>query len=169
MPEESARLFLALWPGEVLRGRLADWSRGCVWPAGARPVPPAQWHLTLHFLGAVPRARLPALREALRLPCMPFAPFTLTLGQPALWRGGTAVLEAAAAPRLLALHAALGSALLAEGLRVEARPYRPHLTLARRAPQAVLPPAGPALRWPVRGWALVESGQQGYQVLQRCR
>lgn len=69
---------------------------------------------------------------------------------------------------LLALHAALGRALQAEALRVDTRAYRPHLTLARRAAQAVLP-AGPALRWPVRGWALVESGPQGYRVLQRLR
>lgn len=166
MSEDSARLFLALWPGQVLRERLSAWARGCAWPAEARPVPASQWHLTLHFLGALPRAQLPALREALRVA---FAPFTLALGRPALWRGGTAVLEVDAVPRLLALHAVLGQVLQAEGLRVEARPYRPHLTLARRAPQAMLPAAGPALRWPVRGWALVESGPQGYRVLQHYR
>ena len=166
MAEDSARLFLALWPGRVLRDRLADWSRGCSWPPEARPVPPAQWHLTLHFLGALPRTRLPALLEALHVP---FVPFTLMLGRPTLWRGGTAVLEVDPVARLLALHAALGRALQAEGLRVEVRPYHPHLTLARRATRAVLPAEGPQLRWPVRGWVLVESQPQGYRVLQRYR
>lgn len=167
MGEDSARLFLALWPGQALRDGLLRWCEGCRWPAEARTTPPAQWHLTLHFLGAVPRARLPALADAMQLP---FAPFTLTLGRPAPWRGGTVVLEPLAVPpRLLALHAALGQVLPGLGLRLDTRPYRPHLTLARHAAQAVLPALGPGLRWPVRGWALVESRPQGYRVLRRYR
>lgn len=163
----SARLFIALWPGAELRDELAAWCGHWHWPAAAKPVAAHRLHLTLHFIGDVPRARLPALREALRLP---FAPFTLALGRPALWPGGIAVLvPERLPPRLLQLHAALGAALQGQALPTEARAYRPHLTLARRAGAALPPACGPRLHWPVRGYVLVESrpqAQGGYQVLQ---
>src|SRR4029450_6447491 len=64
----SARLFLALWPpSEVLDAALrhaAQWS----WPRGARRVRPDKVHMTLHFLGAVPRDHIDALVDALAVP-----------------------------------------------------------------------------------------------------
>jgi 2'-5' RNA ligase len=165
-PAGSARLFIALWPGPELRDALGAWCG--TWPCSARAkrVPAAQLHLTLHFLGNVARDRLPALRQGLRLP---FAPFTLALGRPALWPGQTAVLEPERVPpRLQRLHAGLGAALQGLALPVELRGFRPHLTVARRAGSALPPAAGPGLRWPVRGYALVESrppAQGGYAVL----
>jgi len=163
----KARLFVALWPGPELRDALGAWA--ATWPCDARAkrVAARHLHLTLHFLGDVPRERLPALRQALGLP---FAPFTLALGRPTLWPGQTAVLEPERIPpRLRRLHAALGDALRSLTLPVEARGFRPHVTIARRAGSAVPPAAGPGLRWPVRGYALVESRRQpqgGYAVLQ---
>lgn len=129
-------------------------------------MPAERLHLTLHFLGAVPRERVPALRAALALP---FAPFALTLSRPALWAGGIAVLEPALIPPALAdLRAALGAALLHVGLAAEARPWRPHLTLARRAAGATPPARCAAPCWRVSSFALVESRlPAGYTVLQR--
>jgi 2'-5' RNA ligase len=162
-----ARLFVALWPGPELRDALGAWCDSWPCPAGAQRVPAGQLHLTLHFLGAVPRQRLLALREALTLP---FAPFTLSLGRPAMWPGQTAVLEPERTPpRLHRLHATAGEALRRLGLPTDARRFRPHVTIARRAGSAPAPAAGPGLRWPVRGYALVEScpGTEGrYTVLQ---
>jgi RNA 2',3'-cyclic 3'-phosphodiesterase len=163
----SARLFIALWPDAGVRDALADWSGQWQWNAAAKRVPAERLHLTLHFLGDVPRARMPALRVALRLP---FAPFSVSLGRPALWPGGIAVLEPDRVPtRLRQLHAALGEALQRLTLPAEQRIYRPHVTLARRAGSALPPLRGPRLRWPVRGYALVESRPQpaaDYEVLQ---
>lgn len=166
MAAGSARLFIALWPSPALRDALAAWRDQQPWPAPARPTPAQQLHLTLHFLGPVPRERCSALRTALR---QPFAPFTLLLGRPALWPGGTVVLEPLQLPPQLAqLHTTLAQVLRELALPVEARAYRPHLTLARHAAQARLPDAGPALHWPVSGYALVEScGDHGYRLLQR--
>ena len=163
----NARLFIALWPGPELRDALGTWC--ATWPCDARAkrVPARQLHMTLHFLGAVPRERLPALRQALGLP---FAPFALSLGRPALWPGQTAVLEPERVPlRLQRLHAALGAVLQSLGLPSEARGFRPHVTIARRTGSALAPANGPGLRWPVRGYALVESRPQrqgGYAILQ---
>jgi 2'-5' RNA ligase len=68
------------------------------------------------------------------------------------------------------LQRALGDALRALGLPVEARRFRPHVTLARRATGAALPPAPLHCRWAVDDVALVESrgpASGGYRVLER--
>lgn len=163
----SARLFIALWPRPALRDALEAWRQQWHWNAGATPVPAERLHLTLRFLGAVPRERLPALREALRLP---FAPFALALGRPALWPGGIAVIEPEPLPApLCQLHAALGEAVQSLALPTDARAFRPHVTIASRAVSATLPAAGPGLSWQVREFALIESHRHtggGYEILQ---
>lgn len=163
----TARLFIALWPDPAIRHALRA-RRDCwTWPHGASPVDAAKLHLTLHFLGAIPTERLPALQAGLALP---FSPFSLSLGIPTLWPHGIAVLEPhAEPPALLQLHADLSNALVALGLTPEARPFRPHVTLARRAKHAVVPPESEKLVWDVDGYALVQSTPDngGYTVLQR--
>lgn len=162
----SARLFVALWPTPAGRAALAASSQRWVWNQGAARVDPERLHLTLHFLGAVPRERIPALRAAL---AWRGAPFSLTLSRPALWAGGIAVLEPARIPpELVALQAGLADALRRAGFEVEARRWRPHLTLARRAAGAVPPARCRAPTWRVHGYGLVESRPPGrYTVLQR--
>jgi 2'-5' RNA ligase len=55
------------------------------------------------------------------------------------------------------LVARLGRALAGEGVRIDERPYVPHITLLRNARHP--PPAAevPAIHWPVAKLALVES------------
>lgn len=101
---------------------------------------------------------------------LPFEPFEFWLTRPALWSGGLAVLETDDVASLAALHAALGDVLVREGLPVEARLFRPHLTLARRAAGACLPVRFAPLRWAVSHYALVASdlgAGGGYRVLAR--
>jgi len=53
---------------------------------------------------------------------------------------------------------------------VDERPYRPHVTLARRARGAPPPPTGADLRWRVAGgYVLARSlpGGAGYEILHR--
>lgn len=170
----TARLFLALWPHAPVRDALRDCRDAWTWPPGAAPVPPDKLHLTLHFLGAQPRVRLPELLDGF---AVPFVPFTVTLGAPAIWHDGVAVLEPdCTPPALLDLHARLTQALVALGLAPESRPYRPHVTMARRAagavpPSASTPPVTTPLDWAADGYALVEShvGGDGYRVLRTYR
>ncbi len=132
---------------------------------------PRDLHLTLHFLGAVPRARLPELVEAVTTTAGGRAPFVLAPGRAAVWSNGVAVLELDASPALAELHAALGAALRALGLRTEARRWRPHVTVARRALGALAPAGVPRARWPVAAVAVVESQAPragGYRVLGRA-
>jgi 2'-5' RNA ligase len=159
----AVRLFLALWPEPGVRDRLRARRDSWTWPRGAAPVATDKLHVTLHFLGSQPADPLAALLDGL---AVPFSPFTLRLGRNELWHNGIATLVPAAAPEpLLALHARLAQALVALGLQPEARAYRPHVTMARRAGAAAVPPDGTAIEWDVAGYALVESRGGTYAVL----
>jgi 2'-5' RNA ligase len=166
-PSPRVRLFIALWPPPAVRAALAARRDAIDWPAGAAPVSDERLHLTLHFLGALPIERLTDLVPAL---AVPWQPFELRLGDALRWPRGLLVLPAQPpAPALLALHRALAARLTGLGLAVESRPYRPHVTVARRADDARLPPpSGDALRWRPGGHVLVRSDPvSGYQVLAR--
>lgn len=165
----APRLFLALWPDGSVRGALARWRDQWTWPAGAAPTRTDRLHLTLHFIGAVPAGRLEALGAALSRVAP--ADFTLEFGSAQLWPGGIAVLCPLAVPEpLRSLHARLATVLDGFGLPVDARPFRPHVTLARKARQASVPADGPSMQWQVKdGFVLVQSmpAGQGYRLVQR--
>jgi len=166
----TVRLFLALWPGPTVRAGLARWRDAWSWPQGARPTPDERLHLTLHFIGSVPRARIDEIAQGVDIRTRRFQ---LTFGSAETWPGGIAVLRPDATPEpLVALHADLRDRLEVLGLPVEDRPFRAHVTCARKAAGARPPGIAPrTLRWSVRGHALVESrmgrGGGGYVVLRR--
>ena len=162
------RLFIALWPPTGIRAALAAWQQSWQWPPRAALVKTERLHLTLHFLGDVEAGRLPALQAGIRVPV---ERFELALGRAELWPGGIAVLRPQRVPAaLLQLHADLGQALTRLKVPVEARPFRAHITLARRAVGAKAPAQEPDLPWRAdQGYVLVRSmpGGAGYQVLER--
>ncbi|ALK99062.1 2'-5' RNA ligase [Massilia sp. WF1] len=166
----ATRLFLALWPDPAVREQLREWRELWAWPRGATPVHTDKLHLTLHFLGNQPSDSLPALLDGL---AVPMSPFRLQLGVAELWHKGIAVLSPSSVPQeLLDLHAALARALTGVGLPLEPRAYRPHVTMARRATGAAVPPQGPAIDWLADHYALVESKTgdgSGYTVLREYR
>jgi len=162
----SLRLFLALWPPRAVHAKLQAHAQQWAWPPQARRTLPERLHVTIHFLGNVPSGRLPDLRVGLQVD---WPGEELLFDQAHVWGGGIAVLEASCVPpALAALHAALGERLRALDLAVDPRPWRPHVTLARKATGAQ-PPAFEPLRWPATsGYALVRSvgGGGGYTTLQ---
>ncbi|HSC63777.1 MAG TPA: RNA 2',3'-cyclic phosphodiesterase [Caldimonas sp.] len=165
---DPVRLFLALWPGERVRVRLAACRDAWRWPRGAKPVADETLHLTLHFIGAFARARVAELATALA--DVPVAPMSLRPGRAEVWRGGVAVLKIDGDPALAELHARLGDVVTSAGVALDARPFAPHVTLARRAARADPPPRSPAFRWRASGFVLVESipgGAARYEVLDR--
>ena len=167
-PESTARLFIALLPDECVRGQLAACRDAWTWPRSASPVKTERLHVTLHFLGDVALERLPELAEALDVP---FQPFTLRLSRANLWPGGIAILEPEAIPAgLTALHGATASILQRLDLRVDARPFRPHVTLARRANGAVVEHAMLPVSWAIDRYALMNStlgAGGGYTVVKQ--
>lgn len=166
------RLFLALWPSLATRAAIALHVKTWQWPPDAVLYAEADWHLTLHFLGTMAPAQVAELQAALHH--MPAQPqplnFLLPTGHAQCWPHGLAVLcPDELPPALLQLHSDLGQVLQSLGLPTDTRPFRPHITLARRA-QGAVPPVQPcALNWLVSGFALVEStgdAQARYRVLQ---
>lgn len=161
------RLFLGLWPPPAAHAALLAQADAWTWPAGARRTQPQHLHVTLHFLGQVAAARLADLRAGLAVPAQAFE---LVLDRQEVWPGGIAVLEAGTVPPPLAeLHAALAQRLAGLGLPLEARRYRPHVTLARKAAGASPPPSHSPVHWRAGpGYALVRSlpGGGGYETLQ---
>lgn len=160
------RLFAALWPDESVREAMVAWQQAWEWPRQAALVKPERLHMTLRFLGDVATQRLPELIERLRVG---FAPFTLDIDATDVWSQGVAVLRTQRTPPALqALHHDLSVAVEAFGIPLDPRPFRAHVTLARRAQGARCTAPSQSLRWPVRdGYALVRTlpGGAGYETL----
>ena len=163
--DPSLRLFIGLWPHDEVRQALAEHQAGWQWPAGAKPTRPEKLHLTLHFLGAVAASRVPALHAALQ--GVQAGALTLPWQGVERWGGGLAVLRTAADPRLDVLHAQIGEVLRAQGLPVESRPLKPHVTLARKAAGAQPPERLPSQPWRSDGCVLVVSAGGRYEMLGR--
>lgn len=151
------RLFFALWPGDDQRWALAPRLRALQPQGHGRPQAPGQWHVTLEFLGPVPEARLPGVRDAAA--AVHVAPFELAFDAVEYWRRPQVLCLVATElpPALEALVAQLRAGLAARDFKPEQRSYRAHLTLARKVTRPG--PVGPCepLLWPASEFALVES------------
>lgn len=150
----DARVFIALRPPAAVRAALRRYQQDCRWPQGAAPVAPDKLHVTLHFLGNVPRTRLRDLLPALQVTC---SPFRLSLDAVSLWPGGIATLTGRMPPELQALRARLAERLEALGLAVDVREYKLHLSLARRAGGLDWSQAVPDFSWYATRYVLFES------------
>lgn len=140
-----------------------------------RPVPARNFHLTLAFLGNL----VPAQRASLVAPLAQLARSQRSFLQPLdiaqvfpssqgrLWAA-----EGLQVPvPMRQLHGALTSLLGGQGLPLEARPLRPHVTLLRGLQTSLRPPAYRLeLAMPVSSLVLYESRQQAggseYRVLE---
>jgi 2'-5' RNA ligase len=166
----TRRLFLALWPDADVREQLAAHADQWLWPAGCTRYAPADWHVTLHFIGDVASEKVEAIAACA---AVPFQPFDLALEQPRLWARGLAVLGASEVPvALKMLHERLGQVLRGLDLALDTRPYVPHVTLARHAEAAIPPIPCAPVHWQVQGFALVVStGLKAprYQVIHQYR
>jgi 2'-5' RNA ligase len=162
-PAASAtrRLFFALWPDESTRTALVQATRKAVRRSGGRPVPQANYHVTLAFLGNQPVERYDAIvaAAATLTPALTLGPIQLELDRFGYWpRPRVFWLGPARCPEALAgLADALWTAMTPLGLARETRPYRPHVTLARKV--AALPEveSPTPLIWQASEFALIES------------
>jgi 2'-5' RNA ligase len=142
------RLFIALWPAAAERRRLLALAagRGSPW----RPKPAADLHLTLAFLGELPRARLPGLAAVL-IRQRAQAPLIVLDRLEAWGDGRLACAVGRCTPSLRAWQGRLAAALAAAGLGLERRAFVPHVTLATHvAPGQEARPPRPAVAEPIR-------------------
>lgn len=128
------RCFIALAPDAASRDALAMLAV----PSNARPVPYEQLHLTVAFIGALSVEQGETLAQRLGEHAGPFPPAQVTNIE--CWPGR-------AKPRLMVAVLAMSDAFVAldwrvrsqmfeVGLSLDARAFRPHVTLARFARDA---------------------------------
>lgn len=144
----AQRWFFALWPDPAARDALAAARAGLI-PPGARPTHPLDLHLTLRFLGELDDTGLASAEAAAGgVASGAVAVLLDRLGHFArsrvLWAG-----PSRPDPSLLALADQLEAGLQGAGLPPEPRPFRPHVTLARKVNRR----PGPESPWPATiGW-----------------
>lgn len=163
----ASRLFLALWPGGGELDTVAEVQQSLLWPATARLTPRENVHVTLYFIGQMPRGRLPELIGAFAVASRPVE---LTFDRIELWGRGLVALTTSRTPAaLLDLHTALSEALVRSGLPVDTRRYLPHITLARNAGSSasflMRAPEPLEVKWRTSGHVLVESAGARYNVI----
>ncbi len=152
--EHRRRLFFALWPDEATRGAITRAARRPVRLCGGRPTAKRNLHITVAFLGMATEADLAA---AASVPPLGTGPFDLVLDRLGHFQASRVLWLAPSIvpPELATLERSLWAGLEALGFEREPRPYRPHLTLARRA-RAVEEQVEP-VHWAAATLTLVES------------
>ncbi len=154
----SRRLFFALWPDDAGREALAQATRKAVKASGGRPIPAENLHATLLFVGPVPDERVADI-EAAASEVTPPASFTLLFDHIDHWRkAGVLVAAASQTPdEARSLASALMTSVARTGITPDVKPFRAHVTVARKVvkPHEVGPMS--SVSWSVGGFTLVES------------
>lgn len=164
MSPTSRRLFFALWPSAEQQGAIADAAREFLHGSGARAVPDTNLHVTLAFLGSVPETRVRELAPiAHRVAASGAArpPLRIAFDRVEYWKKAQVLcaVPSPLAPRdAAALAAALKLDLVAAGFTPDLKPFRAHVTLARKVPRRsdwnlCLRPVS----WRFTGFSLIES------------
>lgn len=125
------RLFFALWPDHRQRERLRDLIGPVAKTIEGKAVDRRNWHVTLAYIGEFPERRIPELLQ--RVGTIHVEPFRVTFDRVEFWaRQRIACLAAATVPQeMQQLVDHLNGVLLDEGLDVDERAFRPHMTLVR--------------------------------------
>ena len=163
----ARRLFFALWPDEEQRAALVGAAARIVRHCGGRPVSGENLHITLAFLGSVPEPRVPELGAIARRAAATFrgaVPIAVSLETLAHWskaqvltvlgRDDEAQAAASGAPTLART---LSDETAAAGFSPDLKPFRLHVTVARKVPH---PPRSCDMRkveWSFDAFALIES------------
>jgi 2'-5' RNA ligase len=131
------RLFIGAFPPDSARRLLEESLDGFrLKNPGLRWVEPSQWHVTLFFLGATQDFRMEILRKRLGADLAALSSFQVELGGAGSFPEGgnpkALFVGAGRNPESWApLESALRPLVTAMDFTLEARPFHPHLTLAR--------------------------------------
>ena len=176
--ESTRRVFFAFWPDDAIRAAFARATREAVSACAGRPVPARNLHATLVFLGAVAEQRIRDLEaiadrvavtvgEEARVAHSRLAdangraPCDLVFDRIEHWEKPRVLVAAASPSTGLALAGALAAKLFEAtsnaGFAPDLKPFRAHVTVARKVARLTHSPDMLPVRWPVTGFALVES------------
>ncbi len=153
------RLFFALPCPNECRQTVLEWRQHHLAALKSHWVDDANLHITLAFLGAVEDMHigtLTAIGDSIQSHS-----FTIQLDRAGEFGGGKYLWIGPSQPpgELMDLVGKLNQELDANGYPVDQRPYRPHLTLARKAPAGNLPEDPNGIEWPATSFGLYESVQ----------
>jgi 2'-5' RNA ligase len=151
------RLFFAAFPDMEARRRIASVAQALGVAPPSSIVPHENFHMTLAFVGEQSETTLPTLLKigaAQRTRA-----FTLRFDAYEYWPGSKVVVAAARdyPVALGQLWRGLRAMLEQHELAPAPQPLRPHVSLARKVPQAPVPQAMSAFDWTVRGFSLMQS------------
>jgi 2'-5' RNA ligase len=150
-------LFFALFPDSDTRRRVAAAAQALALDDGSRRVPCENYHMTLAFIGEVrgemlaPLKTVGAAQRALE--------FTLRLDSYEYWPTPSAVVTGPSfcpAP-LEDLRRGLCADLTRCGIGLDDRPFRPHVTIARKVSQAPVLQAMSEIAWTAHAFQLARS------------
>lgn len=167
----TKRIFFALWPDEATRQTVVEASKEAVEACGGKAVPVENFHITLRFLGEASGGQIRKMKKAAKQTFGVTQKFTLDrlghwTGPEVLWMGCQK-----APDDLLRLVVNLNTELGSVGFPHESRPFRPHVTLARKVDSAPVGNLVAPIEWVSEEFVLVESDTGGahseYKVLQR--
>jgi 2'-5' RNA ligase len=161
VPARTRRVFFALWPGEREQEELAHCVAGALAPGGGRLLPARNLHATLAFLGAVHEERLEELATLARLCAHSWTQTAprLTFQRLEHW-GRVDILVVTGedeGERAALLASSLKDAGVRGGFAPDLKPFRAHVTVARKVTRAPPERALPELAWQFTSFALIES------------
>jgi len=165
-PEPTQRLFFAFWPTDEEQQALVRAVAKGVRASGGRPVPAQNLHVTLAFLGSVPLRRVPELRASAQLvaeACAWQGPLVLRFTHLVHWAQSQILCALGAAEDrgtvrgADALASALKDQAAAAGFSPDLKPFRAHVTVARKVVRATRSLEMRSVEWSSAGFALIES------------
>lgn len=139
------RAFIALEVPDGATDEIAGVARQLRAQVRGRFLPRSTYHLTMAFLGEVGEAEVRRAMDALEAACGRAEPIDLrfcglgTFGKP---QDATLWMDVEPTGAIMQLAAALREDLEREGVPFDGKPFKPHITIARRAriPERELPP-----------------------------
>ena len=155
-PLPTKRLFFALWPPDALQDEIHRWAAGLTGVHG-KQILARNLHITLAFLGPRDAAEGSAARAVAEQ--IAGQGFTLRLDGTGHWHGPRVVwLAPSVVPAALQeLEASLRQGLARKGIELDARPFKPHLTLFRKISRVPRDIPAPHLDWLIADFRLIES------------
>lgn len=153
--DDNKHLFLALWPDDTLRVQI----HACIPSSIDRPTRINNLHITLVFLGDIPWPVAERLIQ--RINRLHPRAFRITLDTIGYWsRPGILWLGMQEIPEdLLLLVKSLRKRARMQGIKVETRAYKPHVTLARKVREKPEREENIRIDWHMDRFVLVESVQ----------
>ncbi len=155
---KTSRIFFALWPNDATRKRIVEtFKHSPQYNMNGRIIRPANFHITLHFIGNVSEIELQCLQQ--QAAKIKSRKFTLSLDhysyfqKPRVyWMGLKTIPQS-----LEILHQKLASAFVECDYHSEQRNYTPHLSLMRKVTHPVYFETFTPIKWDVNEFVLVES------------